>query len=68
MNQSQIESSFLAAAAGLTTPKQQAKSPAFNDDRMQIVQWHLSQIESAKEQIAEAQRQNDRHQKEIESL
>ena len=36
MNQSQIESSFLAAAAGLTTPKQQAaKSPiAVNDDRI----------------------------------
>ena len=68
INQSQIESSFLAAAAGLTTPKQQAKPLAGNDDRMQIVQWHLSQIESAKEQMAETQRQNDRHQKEIESL
>ena len=29
-------------------------SPRISDDRMQIVQWHLSQIESAKEQVEEA--------------
>lgn len=28
-----------------------------NEDRMQIVQWHLSQIAEAKEQIEEAERQ-----------
>ena len=45
MLQSQLESSF---RLNQTTNA--------NDDRYQIVQWHLSQIESAKEQVAEAQR------------
>ena len=43
-------------------------SPRMSDDRMQIIQWHLSQIESAKEQVDEASRQLETSKANVERL
>ena len=43
-------------------------SPRMSDDRLQIIQWHLSQIESAKEQVDEANRQLETSKADVERL
>ena len=43
-------------------------SPRMSDDRLQIIQWHLSQIESAKEQVDEANRQLETSKANVERL
>ena len=48
MLQHHLDISHYASALGETTK--------INDDRQQIVQWHLNQIAAAKEEVEEAQR------------
>ena len=44
------------------------QSKIINDDRYQIVQWHLNQIQTAKDQVEEAQRQLDHSKQTVERL